>query len=475
MENTPMTLTSEIKKIFDSQERTRKRTALSDFHERRRKLLMIQNYIIAHQDKITQVLHEDLRKPRHEAILSEVIPVTSEIRHVCRHLKRWMKPQQVPTPLSALGTDSYIHYEAKGRTLLIAPWNYPFSLVLKPLIFAIAAGCTAIIKPSEYAPATSYFLCQMIKRLFDEEEIAVVEGDMEVAQILLKLPFDHIFFTGSPGVGKIVMKSAAENLTSVTLELGGKSPLVIDDTVNIAKVADKIIWAKFLNNGQTCIAPDYILVHTRQKDQLITQLTNSLQKMYNEDGNGIENSGSYGRIINTRNFQRLHRLLTDAVEKGAEVSFGGRKNEADLYFEPTLLTHVTDNMHVMQEEIFGPVLPVLSFSNLEEAIIQIQNKPKPLALYIMSERISNQQLLISQISAGGVMVNDFLQHFANPELPFGGISNSGMGKSNGFYGFQEFSNAKGIMKRHVGTIRFLFPPYKTGYQSKILNWLVRYF
>jgi len=469
-------LKSEINKIFDAQDTASLKTASSGFKERKKKLEALQQYLISHQAEVIEALFTDLRKPEHETMLSEIVPVLSEIRYVGKNLNRWMQPVQVPTPLSGMGTTSHIYYEAKGKALIIAPWNYPFSLVMRPLIYAIAAGCTAIIKPSEYAPATSKLISQIINHLFDPSEVTVVEGESDVSQLLLAQPFNHIYFTGSPAVGKLVMKAAAENLTSVTLELGGKSPLIIDETVNLDKAADKIIWAKFLNNGQTCIAPDYILVHASKKDQLVDSLINSIQKMYNSDQNGIQHSGSYGRIINQKNFNRLKQLLNDAVGNGAILAFGGQLAEEDLYFEPTILTQVNHRMLVMQEEIFGPILPVLAFTQLEEAVQMIQAKPKPLAFYIMSEKADVQEMLIKKISAGGILVNDFLQHFANPELPFGGINNSGIGKSNGFYGFQEFSNAKGVMKRRLGDIRFLYPPYKkTGIQGKILQWLVRYF
>jgi aldehyde dehydrogenase (NAD+) len=260
------------------------------------------------------------------------------------------------------------------------------------------------------------------------------------------------------------------------LELGGKSPLIVDKSVNIDKAADKIIWAKFLNNGQTCIAPDYLLVHESIMEKLIQSLKNSIQKMYNPDQKGIQFSDSYGRIINKKNFTRLRLLLADAKEKGAHIAYGGQLIEDDLYIEPTLLTNVSDQLSVMQEEIFGPILPIQPFTVLEEAVGIIQSKPKPLAFYIMSEKTEVQEKLIKEVSSGGVLVNDFLLHFANPELPSGGINNSGIGKSNGFYGFQEFSNAKGVMKRRLGNIRFLYPPYKKeGFQAKVLKWFVKYF
>jgi aldehyde dehydrogenase (NAD+) len=465
---------NQIREIFSAQRKNRGALAQRDATERIAKLRRLQSFLLGHIDEACEATRLDFDKPAAETVIGELLVLQGELSYAIKNLKRWMKPSRKAATLASIGTSSYIQYEPKGCSLIIAPWNYPINLALKPLISAISAGCTAIIKPSELTPNASAFVRKVVKTLFLPNEIAVIEGDAGTAQTLLELPFDHIFFTGSPAVGKIVMKAAAENLASVTLELGGKSPSIIDETADIPATARRIAWAKFFNNGQTCIAPDYVLVHESVHDYFLAEMRKVVDEMYNGDNRGIEHSSSYGRIVNDKHFDRLVGYLHDAVTQGAKVELGGTSVRADRFLAPTLVSHVSDTMILMKEEIFGPILPVKKFSDISDAVNFVNTNEKPLALYIHSKINKNAAYILKNTSAGNAMVNELLTQFGNPEIPFGGVNNSGMGKSNGFYGFLEFSNAKGVMKRRFGTIRFLYPPYSDGFLQllkKILRWI----
>ena len=465
---------TQLKQLFDNQRQNTLNVALTTADERLAKLKKMQAYIATHLEEIQRVMFDDFSKPKVEVLMGEVYGVNSEIKHTIKRLKQWMKPLHVPTPLNVIGTSSYIKHEPKGNVLIISPWNYPFSLAIKPLISAIAAGNVVILKPSELTPHTSAFLKQMIADLFLENEVVVVEGDASVATELLKLPFNHIFFTGAPAIGKIVMRAAADHLASVTLELGGKSPSIIDETADIPKIARMTAWGKCLNNGQTCIAPDYMFVHASKKDEFLSEYQKCLTQFYDAEGQGVENSTSYARIVNARHFERVKSYLDDAVEKGARVETGGKTIAEQNFIEPTVLTNVTDDMKVMQDEIFGPLLPVLTYENPEEVIKYINSKEKPLALYINSRSQKNVDYFLSHTTAGDTIINDVLLQFGHTELPFGGVNNSGIGKANGFFGFQEFSNQRGVMKRQFGTMKFIYPPY-TPQVKKIVDFFVKYF
>lgn len=429
--------------------------------ERIRQLEKLQDWIKSHLEDIRKGIYADFKKPYPEIDASEIFVVTSEIKHAIKNLESWMKPKKVSTPLPMLGSNSHIQYEPKGTTLIIAPWNYPFNLAIGPLVSALAAGCTAVIKPSELTPHTSALIKRMIEEVFEPELVAVFEGEVEVAQHLLSKPFDHIFFTGSPAVGKIVMKAAAENLTSVTLELGGKSPAIIDSNVDIQDAASKIVWGKYVNCGQTCIAPDYLLVQENVKNELLEAIQNKIIDMYDPKNKGIDQSKDYARIVNDRHLKRLNLLLEDASLKGAKTAIGGEVQEAQNYFEPTVLIDVSDEMAVMEEEIFGPILPIMTYSNTTEAIRYINNKPKPLALYIFSNSEEVANTILKQTSSGGAVVNDCVVHFLQNELPFGGVNNSGIGKAHGHFGFLAFSNEKAVLQQRVGFTpsKSLYPPY----------------
>lgn len=463
----------EIEEVFQIQQKNVLNLRQSSAGARIQRLKNLQLYLLAHLDEAKKATYADFRKPDMETMLGEIYGLNGELNYTIKHLKQWLRPQRVSTPISVLGTSSYVQYEPKGTALIISPWNYPISLALKPLVSAIAAGCTAIIKPSELTPNSSTFVKQVIENCFPQEEVVVIDGGVDVSKVLLTLPFNHIFFTGSPAIGKEVMKAAAEHLTSVTLELGGKSPCIIDETADIEATVRKVAWGKFLNNGQTCIAPDYLLVHRSIKGAFIKEMSKVIKDMYDVNGEGIEASDSYCRIVNDQHFDRLNALLINAIALGAKVEIGGSTNAVQRFIEPTILTEVNDYMKIMEEEIFGPLLPILEYDNLDKVIDYINGKNKPLALYINSNNSATVGKILSSISAGDTLINELLLQFGHCGLPFGGINSSGIGKSNGFYGFQEFSNAKGVLKRRFGTMKFVYPPY-TDKIRKIINWAVKY-
>lgn len=463
-----------IQHVFDAQKKNAQNIALSSADERIDKLKKLQKWIEDNEQKIKNGLHEDFKKHPDEVMIGEVLGVSGEIKHSIKNLKKWMRLQKQATPLTMLGSSSYVKLEPKGTVLIIAPWNYPFQLLVKPLVHAIAAGNTAIVKPSELTPHNSAVLRDMVAELFAPEEVALFEGDATVAEQLLALPFDHIFFTGSPNVGKVVMTAAAKHLASVTLELGGKSPCIVDETADLKTSAERIAWGKCINNGQTCIAPDYLFVHEKVREELLNELKSSIEKMYNSDGKGIEKSDYYCRIVNKRHFNRVKGLIDDAVLKGAKVEYGGQMNEADRYISPTILSDVSDEMQVMHEEIFGPVLPIQTFQTMDEVLNAINKRPKPLALYLMSMSKHTVEYVLNRTSAGGTVINDLLIHNGNTEVPFGGVNNSGIGKSNGYWGFKEFSNERAVMKQIFGSFKIVYPPY-TETTSKIVKFLVKWF
>ena len=448
--------------------------ALTTATERIERLKRIKSWVETNTPAVHAAMYADYKKPSAEVDLGELTGLMGDLRYTIRHLKQWMRPQRVPTPLSMVGTSGYINYEPKGVVLIIAPWNYPFDLMIGPLVAAIAAGNVCMLKPSELTPNTSALLKRMIGDLFQPEEVVLFEGDADTAQAMLALPFNHVFFTGSPALGKVVMAAAAKHLASVTLELGGKSPFVVDETADIRKTAEILAWAKYFNNGQTCIAPDYLIVHEAVKTPLLNAVRENVERMYGTDAAARAASDSYARIVNARHFQRVKGLIEDAARKGATVIMGGRTNEADNYIEPTMIDGVTDDMHLMQDEIFGPVLPVVSVKNLDEALAHINSREKPLALYVHSRKQQHIDYVMNRVSAGNAVINDALIHFTNSELPFGGVNNSGIGSYHGYFGFQELSHRRGVLRRQFGTMKFLYPPY-TDRVKKLIGWAVKYF
>lgn len=469
---------SEIKRIFELQSEPANilRLRNSSYKERIEKIKRIQNFVLseANHQIIAEALYKDLRKPNEEVITSEITPILLNTKHVLRNLKHWMKVEHVPSPITMVGMSSYIKYESKGTVLLISPWNYPIFLTIYPLIYALAAGNAVILKPSEISSNTSKVIANMIQTIYEEHEVAVIEGAVEESTELLKLPFNHIHFTGSPKVGKIVMEAASKNLSGVTLELGGKSPVIIDGTGNTQEIAEKIAWGKTLNCGQTCIAPDYILIHKKEIETFISHFKTNVNKFYNSNDNGLNNASEYGRIVDEKNFNRVEKLLQDAIKKGAKIEFGGQLKKEEKFMEPTLLTNVNTEMLIMQEEIFGPLLPIITFEKNSDVINFLQKMPSPLAIYIMSGKKKNIQYFLDNTVSGGVGINELMLTPVNPNLPFGGVNNSGIGKSGGKHSFNDFSNPKGVVKKNFGnTLKLVYPPYKKGvfkYFKTIVRW-----
>ena len=454
----------EIKRIFKLQSEPSNilRLRNSSLKERIEKIKRIENFICneSNHKTIADALYKDLRKSNEEVITTEITPTLLNIKQVLRNLKQWMKDEYMPTPITMVGMSSYVKYESKGNILMISPWNYPVFLSLYPLIYGIAAGNAVIIKPSEISSYTSKVIANMLQTLFSENEVAVIQGSVKESTELLKLPFNHIHFTGSPKVGKIVMEAAAKNLSGITLELGGKSPVIVDGTGDIKKIAEKIAWGKTLNCGQTCIAPDFALVKKDQLADFTKHFKNSIDKFYNAKSQGIENSKDYGRIIDENNFKRVESHLKDALNKGAKIECGGGLNMLDKYMAPTLLTNINLEMMVMQEEIFGPILPVLTYEKNSEVIGLFQKMPSPLAIYIMSSNKKNIKFFMENTVSGGVSVNELMMTVVNPNLPFGGVNNSGIGKSGGKHSFVDFSNEKGVVKKNFGNmLKLVYPPF----------------
>ena len=391
-------------------------------------------------------------------------------------LNSWSTPKKVDAPITLLGTRSFIQYEPRGVCLIISPWNYPFSLCIGPLVSALAAGNAVVLKPSELTPHVSTVIKNMVNETFDPSVVSVIEGGAEISQQLLKLPFDHIFFTGSPAIGKVVMKAAAENLTSVTLELGGKSPVIVTDSACLKDAAQRIAFTKFVNNGQTCVAPDYVLVDEKIATSFTQELIGQTKKLFTEHNEPFEASKHYCRIVNEKHFLRLNDLLRDSLEHGAKLEFGGMVNSSTRFIHPIVLSKVPLVARVMEEEIFGPILPIVTYQNLETAIEIINSKPKALALYIFSEKDNIQQQILHETSAGGVCINDCGIQFMQHNLPFGGVNNSGIGKSHGYFGFMAFSNEKGVLKQRSGftSIKIFYPPY-TERVKNIMNWFLKLF
>jgi aldehyde dehydrogenase (NAD+) len=461
----------DIDTVFGRQREAAIRLRTSTAAMRIAKLKKLEAAVLANRQKLYAALQTDLRKPEAEADLAEIMPVISEIRHTIKHLSHWMRTKSVLPTKAMLGTQARIRYEPKGVCLIIAPWNYPVNLTLGPLASALGAGNTAILKPSEFTPACSAVLAAMIRETFDPSEVALFEGDAAVSTALLDLPFDHIFFTGSPAVGKIVMAAAAKHLSSVTLELGGKSPVIVDTSADITKAANSIMWGKFVNNGQTCIAPDYLYVHEKILPEFLEKSKTAIAKMYGADAS---KSPDYCRIVNAKHFARIKHLLDDATANGAEIFTGGVSDAADKFIAPTLLTHVNPASEVMSQEIFGPVLPVLSYSDLAEPIGQINAGQKPLALYVYAKDAAVAERVIEETSSGGACINMAMLHFSHNNLPFGGVNNSGIGASHGIFGFKEFSHERAVLRDKFSITPMLFPPY-TAMVRRIIKMTVKYF
>ncbi len=442
-------------------------------YSRKQKLIRIKQWIKKNQTEIQNAIYSDFRKSPEEVLFSDIKPVLEEIKDALKHLRDWADDEKVTTPIYLLGSRSRVIKEPKGVCLIIAPWNFPFMLTIGPLISAIAAGNCAVLKPSEMTPNTEKLISRMIGELFPPKEISVVTGGVEETQQLLSLKWDHIFFTGSPQVGKIIMKAAAEHLTSVTLELGGKNPVIVDDTAKIKDTAEKLVWGKFFNCGQSCISPNYVLVNSKVEEQLKSALKTAVQKLYLQKGELKEN-GDFARVVNSHHYDRINSLIQKSLQGGSKVLFGNETDEEENYISPTILESVTTSSPIFQEEIFGPVLPLITYTNLDEAISIINKEEKPLALYIFSKSRKNINKVLKSTSAGTTGINETTIHFIHPNLPFGGVNQSGLGKAHGKYGFDAFSNQRAVLKQRTGftTPKLIYPPFTSLKRRilKILTW-----
>lgn len=425
-----------------------------DISNRLNQLDKLKEAIIQYEDKLIDALSKDLGKHPLESYATEIGFVLKSIREVKRKIPKWAKIKRVGTPLMLFPSKSKIYYEPFGTVLIIGPFNYPVQLLLEPLIGAISAGNTVVLKPSEMTPHVSAVIKEMIERYFDPELITVIEGGVDTNIKLLEQPFDYIFFTGSSEVGKKVMTAAAKRLTPVTLELGGKSPAIVTEDANLTLAARRIMYGKTLNAGQTCIAPDYIVVHHTVREAFIKECHRIVHSFY---GEVIQESTSYPRIVNEKHWKRLNVIINESAD---EMLFGGKSDLEDKYIEPTLLASNWESPS-MQDELFGPILPIIEYESLDDAIEKIKDRPKPLALYIFSQNQKAIDKVLNETSSGGVSVNNTIFHIASTNLPFGGVGKSGIGKYHGKYSFETFSNQKAVLVSSRLDTPFVLPPYTT--------------
>jgi aldehyde dehydrogenase (NAD+) len=433
-----------IQRIFALQQKHQWVMKASSAEERKALLGKLKAAVEAHADEIVAAVRQDTRKPEQEIRITEVLNVTGNIQRNIDNLDAWMAPVDVPTSMNP-NDRAQIRYEARGVCLILGPWNFPLGLVLGPLAAAIAAGNCCMVKLTDLCPNTARVAAKIISEAFDEKEVALFEGEVDVATALLELPFNHIFFTGSTRVGKLVMAAAAKHLATVTLELGGKSPVIIDEGADVVKIAGDLAGAKQFNGGQACICPDYVFVKESQKEALVNTFKAKVQENLFDDSGNINKEG-IAQIVNPQNFARVKGLFDDAVANGATVAVGGQLEESDLTVHPTLLTNVTPDMAILQEEIFGPVLPVMTYENLDDVIEYIEQRDKPLALYVYSPNPDNVEKVLNRTSSGGVTVNGVFSHYLENNLPFGGVNGSGMGSYHGHFGFKAFSHERAVYR-----------------------------
>lgn len=416
-------------------------------------LKKLKNVVNEYEHKITKALYVDLRKSSYEVYMSDIGIIKQELSYHLKHLKSWVKTKRIKTPIVHFISKSYIYSEPYGVVLIIAPWNYPFNLLFTPLIGAISAGNCVCLKSSNHSPNTSAVMEEMITKTFDKEYISFFQGGREMNQALWKEKFDYIFFTGNPSLGKIVMEAASKHLTPVTLELGGKCPCIVESDAKIDYAGRRIAWGKFLNAGQSCIAPDYLLVDREVKKELIDTIKKYIKHFFGENP---EQSPDFPRIVNDRHFERLCSLM-----QNGSIITGGETKKETRYIAPTIIDNITPNDPIMQEEIFGPLLPVLEYESLKEAVSFVNSRPKPLALYFFSENRKKQKMVLKQTTSGGGCLNDTIVHFANPNLPYGGVGNSGMGAYHGKASFDTFSHKRSIMKKsNLLDVGIRYAPYK---------------
>ena len=464
----------EMQRVFEAQGPVALQWRRSTADERIVRVKRLRECLLAHREALYEAFAQDFHKPRLEVDATEIIPTLDEMRHTMAHLKRWMKPTRVRATMLTLGNSARVEYQPRGRCLIIAPWNYPLYLLFGPLVSALAAGNTVVLKPSELAPSVAAVMSRIIRQAFEPEHVAIFEGALQTSQELLAKPFDHIFFTGSPAVGKVVMAAAAKSLASVTLELGGKSPTIVDETADLRKAAETIMWGKFLNCGQTCVAPDHVYVHESVRDAFVAMCRQVVSQRYGATPEAQQASADFTHVINARHTHRISTLLSDAVARGAQVLMGGQVDASRNYIAPTLITNVPADAAIMSEEIFGPVLPLIGFTDVGQVIAEINAQPKPLALYMWSQHSATIRRVLDETSSGGVCVNHCMVHVAHGNLPFGGVNNSGIGNAHGYFGFKAFSHERGVLQAGMlNTIKMFFPPY-TPQRVRLVGWVANW-
>jgi aldehyde dehydrogenase (NAD+) len=458
-----------VHRVFEAQRANRWRTAQTGARERTARLRALRAAIERRREELCDAVFGDFAKPAAEMEITELWPTLIEIGHTIEHLPEWMRPHRVGAPLLLLGTRAEVRHEPKGQALVLSPWNYPFFLTLAPLVAAVAAGNTVMVRPSEKVPRVARFIRSLVEEVFPEDEVAVLQGGRDVADALLELPFDHVFFTGSTPVGKKVMAAAAKHLASVTLELGGKSPAIVDETARVEDAAARIVWGKFVNAGQTCVAPDYVFVHESVEDRFVRAVEARIAAQYGGTEESRRGSPDFARIVDRASAARLVRTLEETVSRGAKIAVGGAHDVETRYVAPTVLTGVPGDSAIMEGEIFGPILPVLRYRDVEEVFAYVRSRPKPLALYVFSEGRANVERIIRGTTAGGTGVNIPLLHLANPNLPFGGVGESGVGSYHGFFGFRAFSHERAVLRqRRPALIERFFPPYGPAVKKRLL-------
>ena len=466
---------TDVRALFERQRAHAPAMARCTAAERRERLTRLKRLITAHRSALCTAVHEDLGRPPAETELTEIFPALVEIDDAVRHLPRWMKPERRGEPLMLLGTSSHVVYEPRGVALIMGAWNYPVGLMLNPLVAALAAGNCVVLKPSERAPHTAGLLARLVREGFDPVEVALVEGGPDMARALLELPFDHVFFTGSTAVGRLVMEAAAKHLATVTLELGGKSPAIVDHTADVRAAADRIAFGKFMNAGQTCLAPDYVLVHRLREAALLEALAAAVTRFYGAGEEERRRSPDYARVVDQAHYNRLRGLFEKSVAAGARIVAGGDMDTASRYIAPTILADVRADLPIMQVEIVGPIVPVLSYDVPDDVVRLVRGGGKPLAMYLFTGEQSSADYLVANTLAGATVINNIGLHYYHGGLPFGGVGTSGQGAYHGRHGFLAFSHARAVLRqRGPSFVRLLFPPYRKGSLSaRLLKLLER--
>jgi aldehyde dehydrogenase (NAD+) len=455
--------------LFERQLETSRELALTTAAQRADKIRRLLKAVLDARPAILEAGHKELRLAPTD-IDAQLLMVKSEAEFIARNLEAWMAPQPVQGSLMSLGKPSHVRYEPKGMVLHVSTWNAPIAEAFVPGFGAIAAGCTFTLKPSELAPHSAQVLADIVAKVFGEDEFAVVQGAAEAASALLALPFNHIFYIGGHAVGRIVLRAAAEHFATVTLEMGGKNPVIVDASADPAEAGRKIAWGRVANAGQVCLAPDYALVHESIVGRFTSELANSMAAMYDASGKGFRHSPELPRIVNRKHFDRIKALLEDALAKGAKLEFGGETDGDDLYISPTILSNVSEDMRIMRDEIFGPIICIVPYSRREEAIATIRRRPKPLGSYIFAKDREAIDWFLARTTSGSTVINhNLIQSGTNPHLPFGGVNASGQGRLGGRFSFLECSNARAVVEDRypAGDPNIMFPPYSDKYKKMI--------